>query len=440
MKANFKVDPDFPIIDGIGHSDQIDFFNVKGGGSTNTTLFDGGYDGFHVFTACRSPVALGTDLMSCRVDPNLVVDGNGVFQAVTADCLNSVPVGDTAYARCSDRVLLNRIEVSGSFHRAGGTDGTDSTPPGAAPKVFVCVVLDTQSNGATVSSGSMFDIGNSVNSGATNFYSGVPLFDPVGPFNGALPDISSKRCRVLAYDVIDFALNPETRFDYVVEPDTLITTGGPLPVPTESIFTSSTRYGYWRPVSLGFRFDVDLNDALCCYLGDVQTIVSCADLSLHVYAVVFDGSNLNGYTPHAFGTLSMSYTSRLYFVDFLIARAISLAPGADGDVVPDDEVPLTDLADQSALMAGDGTFLDAPHKRRHTKASTGHFNFRPKNDPVLMHFPDDPEVARMPAPGWRGSGNPSRPKKLRSRGQYPDRDRPFDDFLGDDWNDPRRGF
>jgi len=442
MKANFKFDPEFPVIDGVGHSDKIDFFNVKGGGSTNTTFLDPLDDSLHCYFSSHVSSGVSTSLDSCRRDPNLQLDEQvptGVWHSSLPDCLNSMYVGDNFGSRGSDRVLMSRIEISGSVVRFAGTEEDDYSAISCAPKCFIALVLDTQTDGAAppatesnvpgVVSGP-FSRGNSMNSTASNALSGVP-FICFG---------SSRRFRVLASSVLDFALIPETSYGWVDYADTTITTGGPLPAPLETTIASRTRYTFWRTVSLGFRFDVDLNDCLCCFSGSGHSVADIVDNSLHLYVLNFDGDHEDGYVPHPFAQLSVQYLSRLWFQDFLVPRAVPVAAGADGDVVPDDEVPLAVLADQSAAMAGDGSFSERPSKRRVSKASEGFFNFRSRNDDVLMHFPDDPEIARMPAPGWRGSGNPARHKKSRTRGQYPDRDRPFDDFLGDDWNDPRRPF
>jgi len=408
MKANFIVDPDFPVIDGIGHSDKIDFFDVKGGGSTNTTFLDGGYDGFHLCECSRTPVALGTNQQSCRVGPSLAVDGSGLWQTNAADCLNPIPLGDSVYSRNNDCVLLNRIEVSGVCRRLPGSDTEDFDNLPVVPKVFVCLALDTQANGAAISSGSLFYPGNSINATASSFYSGVPFLSPLGTFGGA-PVVPNKRWRVLSYDVIDFALNPETRYDWVDYADTTTTEGGPLPVPETTTIVTRTRYSFWRSVALGFRFDVDLNDVVQSFKSSTHSVADIVDNALHVFAVCFDGVSTDGYTPHAFARVELSYISRCWFADYLSPSVFAPA-GVDGAVVPDDEVPLAILADQSGLMAGDGTFLERPVKR--TKASHGFFNFLPRAGDAML-FEDDPEFARLQAPG--ANRGPTRKADSRSR-------------------------
>jgi len=408
MKANFKVDPDFPVIDGVGHSDKIDYFDVKGGGSTNTTMLDMGYGGCHLFSCSRDPVVLSTDITNCRVGPNIYVAPNATLFAGSPDCLNCPGVGDTDFGRGSDRILLNRVEISGVLRRASGSDYDPFSNIAAAPKVFVALVLDTRANGVAIGGNSIWQHGGAWNAAATNWYSNVILpFDVITSVVGGTVCPES-RFRFLAFDVVDFALNPETRYDWVDYANTWEAAGVP-PSVTSTVLTRE-QYTFWRDVSMGFRFDVDLNDALCQFSGDGVSVASCSDLALHVFAFTFDGVNLNNYTPHAFGTVSMSYMSRVWFSDYLLPKTPHAPAGADGDVVPDDEVPLAILADQSGRMAGDGTFIDRPVKR--TKAAHGYYNFAPRAGDAML-FEDDPEFARLQAPG--ANRGPTRKADSRSR-------------------------
>jgi len=411
MKANFKVDPDFPVIDGVGHSDKIDFFNVKGGGSTNTTLLDLGYRGCHLFSCSRDPVVLSTNLDNCRVGPNIYVDGAGVLFGGSIDCLNCPGVGNSAFGRASDRILLNRVEVSGVLNRPAGTEEDDYSSIATAPKVFVALVLDTAANGSAISSATVFQHGGAWKSDASTWYSAPPFGFDIVTADGAA-SVPESRFRILAFDVKDFALNPETRYEWVDYGESWNTVGVPPDEVTQ--FLTKTRYSFWRSVSLGFRFDVDLNDALCSLSGPGISVGSCSDLALHIFAFTFDGVNFNGYTPHGFGSVSMSYMSRLWFKDWLSDTHFEDA-GVDGPVVPDDEVPLAILADQSAAMAGDGVYIEAasrdrPYKR--TKASHGFYNFLPRAGDAML-FEDDPEFARLQAPG--SNRGPTRKSDSRSR-------------------------
>jgi len=397
MKANFKVDPDFPAIDGIGHSDKIDYFDVKGGGATNTTLLDPLDDSLHCAISSRSVAfPVSTDLAACRYDPDLQVDNQtpaAFWQASSPNCLNGIYVGDNYNCRGSDRVVMSRLEVSGSLHRPAGSEYDPFSNIAPAPKCFVAIVLDQRSDGAappnafqdgdtatTSAVSGPFFRGGGMNPTATNHFSAVPFLG-IGV---------SSRYRILAYDVVDFALSPETRYDWVDYANTWEAAGVP-PSVTSTVLTRE-QYTFWRDVSLGFRFDIDLADVLCCFSGNGNTVASILDNSLHLYALCFDGVNLNAYVPHAFGTLSLKYMCRLWFRDYLVPKVPHAPAGADGDVVPDDEVPLAILADQSGRMAGDGTFLDRPVKR--SKAAHGFFNFRPRAGDAML-FEDDPEFARL---------------------------------------------
>jgi len=422
MKAAFRVDPDFPVIDGVGHSDKIDYFNVKGGGTTNTTCFDPIVPSSHWFECYRTPVAVvsGTapdEYNLCVVDP--VINENAHSNP---GCLNSVQSGDAKSMRASDRILMHRIVVNGTVRRPPGESFLEFGALPCLPKVFVALVLDKDSNGSIFSAGDVFEPSESFF--ASDYKSCVPFLFPTW----------SSRYQVLAFDVLDFARSIEAPYTWV---DTPASWDNAPPAPA---VVTPNRYSFWRDVALGFRFDVDLNDALCSFSSNSGTYTSLVDLGLHMVAILFDGVQNVGYTVASgdFNYCTISYQSRLFFSDFL-SPSVIVPAGADGGLFPEEEAPLVLLADQSAAMAGDGSFPERRPKKK-TKASEGYFNFRTRSDEALMQFPDDPEVARMPAPGWRGSGNPSRHKKSRTRGQYPDRARPFDDFLGDDWNDPRRPF
>jgi len=408
MKANFSVDPDFPVIDGVGHSDKIGFFNVKGGGATNTTFLDPVEPGLHCFYVANPGAAVSTSLASTLVSPTHVEDNSGVWHVENPLCLNSPYVGDNFCSRGSDRVVMSRIQVSGSIIRFAGTDDEDFAALPVAPKCFVALVLDTQCNGAvppTVPFGTNdnvrnmpFDFGNAINAAATAHLSHVPTCG-----FGSYP-----RFRVLASEVIDFAFNPETKYDWVDSPETWTSAGVPPDV-TSTVLTR-TRYSFWREVVCGFRFDVDLNDCLCSFSGNSPDVTSIVDNSLHVFALQFDGISQNGFLTHPFNALSITYLSQLWFRDFLVPKIPHAPAGADGGVVPDDEVPLAILADQSAALAGDGTFVDRPVKR--TKAAHGFYNFAPRGGDAML-FEDDPEFARLQAPG--ANRGPTRKSDSRAR-------------------------
>jgi len=386
MKANFKFDPDFPVIDGVGHSDKVDFFNVKGGASTNTTSLDPFDLSSHVFNTSLAPTLLTTDVNNCRFDPSAYGDANYTWASGSPDCLNCASVGDNANCRSSDRIVGSRIEVAGVVYRPAGSDTDDYSALPAAPKVFVCLVLDSETSGVALEPASFKFLipGNGLNNANANYKSGPGVIAPDG---------ISYRFRVLAYDVIDFAKSPETPYNWVDYANSWNTVG----VPPDEVATVVTRerYSFWRTVSFGFRFDVDLNDVLVSFSGDAVDVSSVVDNSLHVYAWVFDGVQDQGFAFHGFNSVYMSYISHFRFRDLLIPRSDGVLAGADGDVVADDAPDLSVLADQSAAMAGDGSFPEAEPRRKRSKASEGFFNFRPRGDPALLSFPDDFEFSRL---------------------------------------------
>lgn len=387
MKANFRVDSDFPVIDGVGHSDKIGYLNVKGGGSTNTTLYDPSVPSSHYLTSWRvrsavSPPTSADNFTPCAVDPTHTIGG-----LLNPGALNVISEGDAIYSRCSSKVVLNRIVVSGSVTRAGGhafyanavgdaAIGRVSYDPSAVlisdPKCFVALVLDKSSNSAAFDADQVFDGSGGIH---------------VPPTTCSLPWLDENwvsRYSVLAFDILDWSDRPGVP---VLGVGTVDTTG--VGVDVTQISGLNIIY---QPSTKGFLFDVDLNGVLCSFESNVGDYNDLSDVSLHMVAVWFDGYMVEGTAIPSYNNLGIEYQSKLFFEDFLSPSAF-VAAGADGPVVPDDEVPLAILADQSAAMAGDGTFLDPPAKRRHTKASTGHFNFRPKNDPAIDNFDDDPEFS-----------------------------------------------
>jgi len=427
MKANFNYDPDFPVIDGVGHSDKIDFFNVKGGGSTNTTFFDLGYGDSHCWTTVLERRQVSTERHNCRVDADVTYNSAGTPSVTNPNCLNSIGVGNSNRTRSSDRVALDRVEISGTVRRPSGADYDPFSNIACAPKCYVALVLDTQSNGAALSSHPLHDNGNGFDS---NELSGVPMPWEIEHSGGPSLSYYERRFRFLAVDVIDFALNPETRYDWVDYANSWNTTG--VPPDTESLVTTREQYSFWRDVCIGFRFDVDLNGVLCQFIDspDLVGIQTCADLSLHVFALCFDGVSADGYVPHNFGKLQIAYNSRLWFHDWISPRPDHVAPGADGGVVPDDEVPLAVLADQSAAMAGDGVYIEAASRDRptkRTKASHGYYNFLPRAGDAML-FDDDPEYKAIAASQRNSKGY------SRVRVRQPDVRRKFSRV--DDADDP----
>lgn len=432
-KANFVVDDSFPLIDGIGHSDKLDFVRVKGGGSTNTTYFDRGADilNTHHVICSTGPVAVKSgqvaSYVECLVQPNFYSSGGGTV----GGALNYITPGDSHFQRGSDRVLLHRIVVNGSLCRPHGEslDRFEVLPP--APKVFVALVCDTQATdyapGDPLVVGSAFD-----SAFFLSYVSGVPVLDADNAY----------RFRVLAHDVIDFADCPETPYGWVDMPSVWNSAG----VPPDVVTTVAEHYGYsfWRAVSRGFIFDVDLNDALCTFRSSAPDSSCFGDIAFGIVAVLFDGVNIRPFVPaaNAFNYVDIQFSSFCYFSDWLTPSIPHAPAGADGSVVPPAEDDLDVLADESARLAGDAANLPGamrPVHKKVRKGDAGFYNFMSRNDDALMEFPDDPEVALLPVPGTRGAmKGPSR-KKVRRRGAYsgpPARhEGSFEYFEGDDWND-----
>lgn len=384
-KANFLVDADFPVVDGVGHADKIAFFNVKGGGSTNTTCFDPTRNG-HSFECCRTEVPLATSVG--LVHPDMRTGYSNILTVADSFCLNAIHPGDLNCSRGTDRVLLNRIEVSGTVYRPSGSwrdaTGQSETPqpafPYHHPKCFVALVLDTQARGA-VPTDNPFFAGAAYNLAATSFISSPPFLND---------EVSSSRYRVLAYDILDFEA-PVSQSMAVTHWEG---NEAGYPVTTFSVDSVICQFS-WTSLVRGFRFDVCLNDVLCCFNGPDDgsncTVSNIVDNALHLYACNFNGHDYINYpTIDNFSYLSINYLSRLWFSDFLSPTSF-VAAGADGAVVDSYAPDLDVLADQSAILAGE---VPEP-RRKKTKASEGFFNFRPRGDPALSAFPDDPEVAGL---------------------------------------------
>lgn len=437
IKANFVVDDSFPFIDGVGHSDKIGFHNVKGGGSTNTTNFDFEDGDLHHHYTSRTPAVVGTQLSSTLFDPDLAYDQNNIWQLSNPNCLNGIYSGDKATCRGSDRVCLSRVEVSGTVYRNAGYHTYVGSPGGLGnfpdnrPKCFVALVLDTQCDGAIPPSG-FFDFtadpssaiwcqGNSMDVTAVYAFSGVPMLNL---FPGR------KRYRVLAYEVLDFDEKP----DFSLTPR--FTAGTETTAPWSMDVLEYRSHWTWPSCAKGFRFDVDLADVLCSFNSDAGgSINNIVDNALHVYAFCFDGISANNYTPGAFGTLYMSYFSRVQFMDWLSPTIPHAPAGADGPVVPPAEDDLEVLADESAKLAGLPALPDSPivrERKKFRKGDAGFYNFMSRNDDVLMEFPDDPEVALLPTPGTRGSSKGPARKKGRRGGSYRGNLFPFGSFDPDE--------
>lgn len=404
-KANFVVDDSFPLIDGVGHSDKIDWVDVKGGGSTNTTNLDPLCPSSHFFLCMTNALhSVSTDVNSVVVHPPFSTDAAGGFGLNNPLCLNAVFQGDNLWSRGSDRILMRRIEVSGSLaRRAGQLEFPFGSSSYCPPKVLVGLVLDTQCSGSDLSNDAVFEYGNGYLPSAGTVRSGMPMM---------LAGVDRSRYRMLAFDLVDFAKSPDG--GYLINDSAQEWNSAGFQPDVQSIVVARDHYMYWRDVSFGFRFDVDLNDIICSFNSNSGTVSSVVDNALFLVAFCFDGISGNGYVPNGIGAVDLSFKSRLEFVDWLIPRIPHAPAGADGPVVPPAEDDLDVLADESAKLAGDGP--SASKKLR--KGDVGAYNFMPRDDDVLMQFPDDPEVARLSVPGTRGSSKGPSRKKFRRYGSY----------------------
>lgn len=436
MKPNFVVDSDFPVIDGIGHGDKISFFNVKGGGATNTTLLDPLAGSEHYYGCSRSFVGVSSTLSSCRLDPDLGAGSTNAWTVSNPGALNCIPIGDTLGSRGSDKVLLSRVEVCGSVQRPAGSfrqfssvlESTPPTFPYFPPKCFVALVLDSKADGA-VPPDTPFDFAGGYQGAPQQYVSTVPQINP---------DLCY-RYRVLAFDVLEFDA-PVNKSQWLPLVTATPDEGGTVP---QNLVPDSVATDWdWPAIVRGFRFVVDLNDVLCRFSGpdvaDPTTISNLPSVALHVYCLNFDGARNDGFTlsstaPYSFEYLYCNYFSRLYFADFLSA-SVFVEAGVDGAVVPDNDVdPMAVLADASAGLGGLPGAPERPSKR--TKASQGFFNFRPRSGDAML-FEDDPEFSRAMVK----SGRKSRPDR-RGFSKYHRGDGfEFADNPGDDFDRPgKRG-
>jgi hypothetical protein len=431
MKPNFIVDSDFPVIDGVGHGDKIDWCNVKGGGCTNTTLFEsGGVPDIHHFscwldvTAVSTGLSAGRSYSSCTVDPDF-----GQDSVANPGCLNGIREGDLAFRRSGDTVLLNHITVSGVLRRPGGDSVSPFFQAPDAPKVLVALVADLKSDGNTFDADKVFDDTSGTASGSA--YTTLPWLDPDW----------ANRYRVLAFDVVDFGLRPDCKYDWVE-----YASGWTNVPPAPTVVDTRTAYAFWRSVSAGFRFDVDLNGLPCRFKSSSGTYASLCDVGLHMVACLFDGFTTMGSDP-SFGDynfVTIQYQSRLDYEDFLTPTAFAPA-GVDGGVVPDNDVdPMLVLADASAGLAGLPGAVERPVKR--SKASQGFYNFMPRSGDAML-FEDDPEFARLEgvkgASRSRAKSRKGRPASFRRVGDDDDPDPPFE-YLpryrsGGDYESERKG-
>lgn len=411
-KAAFIVDSDFPDIDASGHPDKIGYFNVKGGGSTNTTLFDAPATSQDHVTYCVDS-AVSTSLSTSLVDPTDDLNGG-----TNPGCLNAIYSGDGGGGRSSDVVRLCRVQVNGNVVRGAGVvcysgNASNSDYPLLnvfPPRCFVALVADMACNGGTLNPELPFRPGGANVGGVGLHKSSVPFFT----YQNYLG-----RFRVLAYDILEF--NSDV---CRTEVPVLWTENSAVP-PSYELDTVRVTYS-WPAVTKGFRFDVDLNDCMCRFsdTGVEGKVSSVSDVALHVVCLNFDGSNVEPYVPGSFGYLYANYRSVVSFEDTSFVDFSAPAVSADGPVVPDEpNDSLALLADESSKLGG----LPAVKERRPKKPRRGSAPFRPKSsagdlfpeDPEIarMRFPEDPVYARLADPGTHGDDF-ARPQKYWRTGDY----------------------
>lgn len=77
----------------------------------------------------------------------------GEYDPSSEQCLSSPPQGDGASSRDGKRIVIDSVYVKGLVKRAQLEDQTNPPPP---EKVYVALVLDTQTNGAQLNSEDVF--------------------------------------------------------------------------------------------------------------------------------------------------------------------------------------------------------------------------------------------------------------------------------------------
>lgn len=66
-----------------------------------------------------------------------------------ANCISTPPIGDTEQSRDGKKIVIKNVQIKGHVARDPGENQIDPAP---STKVFVALVLDTQSNGAALNS------------------------------------------------------------------------------------------------------------------------------------------------------------------------------------------------------------------------------------------------------------------------------------------------
>ncbi len=191
---------------------------------------------------------------------NATSDGSGGEQDPSATVLfNTVVQGDGESNRDGRQIVMKSLSIRGTISVAAQTN---QTVPEQSPVIFMALILDTQTNGATVASEDVYvnKAGNSTQAAS--------------PFRN-LQNI--KRFRVLK----------SKRFGMQMP---RITWDG----------TNIEQAGYIKP----FEMYVDLKNMGVNYSGTTETVANITDNSLHLVA----------WTSHTDNVPTMNYNARLRFV------------------------------------------------------------------------------------------------------------------------------
>lgn len=183
----------------------------------------------------------------------------GEVDPTTLDCLNCPAVGDTEQSRDGRQICMNEITVKGTLTTA---QKINQTALDLVPEIFVALVLDTQTNAATLDSEKVF-----VNPSTTALTACLPFRN--------LQYI--KRFKILAYKLVK------------------------MPVPANSYDGANLEIG---GVARSFQLHHSWKNCLKVNYGGTTSVVgSIIDNSLHVIA--FSSSS----TP----TPTISYNARLRY-------------------------------------------------------------------------------------------------------------------------------
>lgn len=185
----------------------------------------------------------------------------GELDPTTINCLNGISQGDTANSRDGNEVFLKSVYVKGAVQCLAQANQAAGDMPA---KVYVALVLDTQTNSAQMNSEDCF----------TN--PGANAVTAASPFRNLF---FRKRFRILAQETLCFDNGPTLTWDG----------------------TNIEQSGMVR----SFEFFKDLHNLPCNFVsGTTGTVASIVDNSLHIIA----------YCDSVSAVPAISYNSRVRFV------------------------------------------------------------------------------------------------------------------------------